>query len=123
MIEPIFIGSFSNSNQVFDWAKGYGKTGLYYAEFTHIGPYNKNESNWVYFWLNDSVPYFGVWIFPHKKLSMVSLNSIHLDSNIPYEKGQLLYTSVEKFCNHTINISHPASEWLLFNQDLWNPAV
>jgi hypothetical protein len=120
-MEPIFAGLFRNTTEVFEWAKEYGKTGLYYVEIPDLDPYY--ETNKVYFWLNDSVPYFGIWIFPKKNLNMVSLNATYLNSNISYEKGQLLYTSLDEFCNHTINISHPATEWLLFNQELWNSRV
>ena len=119
MIEPIFAGVFRNTTEAFEWAKEYGKTGLYYAEIPDLDPYFKPNS--VYFWLNNSIPYFGIWIFSGKNLNMVSLNATYLTSNISYEKGQQLYTSLDEFCNHTINISHPATEWLLFNQDLWNP--
>ncbi len=127
-MEPIFAGVFKNTTEVFSWAKEYGKTGLYYVEIPdyyveipRLDPYFK--PNWVYFWLNDSIPYFGIWVFPGKNLNMVSLNATYLGGNIPYEKGQLLYTSLEEFCKHTIDISHPATEWLLFNQELWNPRV
>jgi flavin-dependent dehydrogenase len=121
MLEPIFAGVFRNTTEVFSWAKEHGKTGLYYVEIPDLDPFY--GENTVYFWLNDSIPYFGIWIFPKKNLNMVSLNAMYLNSNIPYEKGQLLYTSLDEFCNHTINISHPATEWLLFNQDLWNTTV
>lgn len=121
MLNPTFIGLFANSKDVFEWAKEYGKTGLYYAETGDIYPMDK--PNEVYFWLKESVPDFGIWIFPRKNLRMVSLSPIYINPNFPHDKIQLLHTSIDEFCSHTINISHPATEWLLFNQELWNPRV
>lgn len=120
-MEPIFAGLFSNTTEVFLWAREYGKTGLYYADISDVSPFF--DVSKVYFWLNDSIPYFGIWIFPEKNLHMVSLNATYLGGNTPYEKGQLIYTSLEEFCKYTIDISQPATEWLLFNQELWNPRV
>ncbi len=120
-MSPIFTGLFTNSNDVFHWAKVYGKTGLYFAKISDFDP--QFEPNIIYFWLNDSIPYFAIWIFPRRKLKMISLNATYLNSSIPYEKGQLLYTSIDEFCSRTIAVSHPATEWLLFNQELWNTKV
>ena len=119
-MEPIFAGVFRNTTEVFSWAKEHGKTGLYYVEILGDSFYEKTI---VYFWLNDSIPYFGIWVFPKKNLHLISLNAAYLGGNTPYEKGQLIYTSLDEFYNYTINISHPATEWLLFNQDLWSPTV
>ena len=118
MMEPIYLGLFQDSLEAIYHAKNHGPTGLYFAEFT-TDEFSPN-CNQIYFWLNDSIPYFAIYIFPDKGLRMVALNVTYLASNIPYERGQLLYTSLGEFCSRTIDINHPATEWLLFNQDFWN---
>ena len=120
MIQPTYLGLFRDSLEAIFHAKNHGATGLYYADFCQHD--DSLELNKFYFWLNDSVPYFGIYIYPKikLKLNMVALNATYLAPSIPYERGQLLYTSLEEFCSRTIDVSHPATEWLLFNQDLWN---
>lgn len=120
MIEPVYLGLFRDSTEAIFYAKDHNPTGLYYADFCQHD--DSLEPNNFYFWLNDHIPYFGIYIYPKIKLrlNMVALNATYLASHIPYEKGQLLYTSIEEFCSRTIDVNHPATEWLLFNQDLWN---
>lgn len=120
-MEPIFVGLFQDSLEAIQHAKNHGPTGLYLAEFT-TDKFSESGHH-VYFWLNDSIPYFAIYIFPLRSLKVVALNAAFLDSNIPYKEGQLLYAERDEFCNQTINIGHPATEWLLFNQDLWNPST
>lgn len=124
-MNPIYVGLFRDSIEAISHANSIGTTGLYLADFHESKA--SNEVAKFYFWLNNSIPYFGIYFFPHKKSykSMVALNAACIGSgsthnNISYEKGQLLYTDLENFCNYTINISHPATDWLLFNQDLWS---
>ena len=117
-MEPIYLGLFQDSLEAIYHGKIHSPTGLFYADFCQYD--DSLESNKLYFWLNDSIPYFAIFIFSDKDLRMVALNAAYLASNIPYERGQLLYTNRDEFCKHTINISHPATEWLLFNQELWN---
>jgi len=118
MIEPVYLGLFQDSLEAIYHGKTHNPAGLYYADF--LQDEDSLESNKIYFWLNDSIPYFGIYIFPDKGLRMVALNATYLTSNIPYERGQLLYTNLDEFCSRTIDINHPATEWLLFNQDFWN---
>ena len=118
MIEPVYLGLFQDSLEAIYHGKTHSPTGLYYADF--LQDEDSLESNKLYFWLNDSIPYFGIYIFPDKGLRMVALNATYLTSNIPYERGQLLYTNLDEFCSRTIDINHSATEWLLFNQDFWN---
>lgn len=120
MIKPIYVGLFRDSVEAIYHAKNHGSTGLYFADFHGNTEVIANSK--IYFWLNDSIPYFGIYIFPkiNLTLKMVALNATYLGSDIPYERGQLLYTNTEEFCKHTVDANHPASEWLLFNQDLWN---
>ena len=120
MIEPVYLGLFRDSTEAIFCSKNHSTTGLYYAHFCQHD--DSLEFNKFYFWINDSIPYFGIYIYPKLKLklNMVALNATYLASHIPYEKGQLLYTNLEEFCRHTIDVNHPATEWLLFNQDLWN---
>jgi len=118
MIEPIYLGLFKDSFEAISHAKNVGTTGLYLADFFE----NKYtlKDNKFYFWLEESIPDFGIYIFSDRNLTMVALNAKYLGSNIPYHNGQLLYTNIEEFCKHTMDKNHPAAEWLVFNQDLWN---
>ena len=125
MIEPVYLGLFRDSLEAIYHGKNHSPTGLYYADFCQydysLEQYDYSlETNKLYFWLNDSIPYFAIFIFSDKNLSMVALNASYLATNIPYERGQLLYTSLDEFCRRTIEVNHPATEWLLFNQDLWS---
>jgi len=117
-MEPVYLGLFRDSLEAIYHGKNHNPTGLYCADFCQYD--DSLEYNKLYFWLNDSIPYFAIFIFSDKNLKMVALNAAYLASNIPYERGQLLYTNRDELCKHTINISHPATEWLLFNQGLWN---
>ena len=117
-MEPVYLGLFRDSLEAIYHGKNHSPTGLYYADFCQYD--DSLESNKLYFWLNGSIPYFAIFIFSDKNLKMVALNATYLASNIPYERGQLLYTSLEEFCSRTIEVNHPATEWLLFNQELWN---
>jgi hypothetical protein len=118
MIKPIYLGLFRDSLEALYHARNHSPTGLFSADFHEYE--DSLKSNNIYFWTNDSIPYFAIFIFSDKNLRMVALNAAYLNSNIPYERGQLLYTSLDEFCNRTIEVNHPATEWLLFNQDLWN---
>lgn len=121
-MEPVYLGFFRDSLEAMFYAKNYGPTGLYRAGF--FQDEDSPEDNQVYFWLNDSIPDFAIYIINAKrKLTMVALNATYLASNIPYSRGQVLYTNLEEFCSRTIDIEHPATKWLLFNQDLWNPST
>lgn len=120
MIQPTYLGLFRDSLEAIFHAKNHSPTGLFYADFCQSD--DSLECNKFYFWLNNSIPYFGIYIYPKLKLklNMVALNAAYLTQNISYERGQLLYTNLEEFCSRTIDVNHPATEWLLFNQDLWN---
>ena len=120
MIEPIYLGLFRDSLEAIYHGKNHNPTGFYFSEFFQNE--DSLEANKFYFWLNDSIPYFGIYIYPKltTPLRLVALNATYLAPSLPYERGQLLYTNLEEFCSRTIGVNHPATEWLLFNQDLWN---
>ena len=127
-MEPVFVGLCYNSTHAIDSAEPYGGTGLYHAKLYDtfssspvLDPLSRQKFIEFYFWLNNYNPSFGIFVHQERKHNTLCIGSSDTNPDLLHKKGRLFYCSVEGLYKHTIDIAHPATEWLLFNQDLWNP--
>lgn len=127
-MEPVFVGICYNSKHAIDSAESYGGTGLHHAKLYDtfspvIDPLSRQKFIEFYFWLDNYNPSFGIFVHQERKNNTICIGASNTNHDHLHKRGSLFYCPVEKFYNQTINISHPATEWLLFNQDLWNPSA
>jgi hypothetical protein len=125
-MEPLNIGIFSNHC---DAINSPSKAGLYHALIeAPSSKYNPDGCfDEIWFYIGNSYLEFMIYYIPKEMeyLSSVRIsvnnNLINLKSYMKME-NHLVYVSVQKFVDLFIANPHPATDWLLFNQGVWNNA-
>jgi hypothetical protein len=125
-MQPINIGTFSSSYYAIT---SISKVGLYRALIeTPSSKYNPNgKFDEIWFYAGDSFVEFMIYYMP-REIDHYSSIKIAINNNLIMPKmylsteNNLVYVPVQTFIDRFLLNQHPATGWLLFNQDLWNHA-
>jgi len=123
-MEPINIGTFSSSYYAITCIS---KVGLYHALIeTPSSKYNPNgKFDEIWFYAGDSFVEFIIYYMP-REIDHYSSIKIAINNNLIMPKmylateNNLVYVPIQTFIDRFLLNQHPATGWLLFNQDLWN---
>jgi hypothetical protein len=123
---PLNIGTFSSDYYAI---KSVSEAGFYHAlieaQSSKYNPYGHFDEVWFY--AGDSYVEFMIYYIPREieypssvRIS-VSKKILNLENYLNME-NYTVYVPAQKFIELFILKPHPATDWLLFNQGIWNNA-